>query len=295
MMTDKDYNDLVSNYRQFDSKSPTISSLGEFLDEKKTLSELKQEHDNAGRFGKKKAQKAVDEQQNKLDKIEERLIKQLNDAYSILSNEMNENLQTIAILAPDNVSSIRGLHPPLTFNPKEIIQFCKETKNVYSELLMKLKNETVSTLIENKELLERYQKYVEIQPSSVESTSKTTKEAIELLNLDNLLKQKEKLKNERTILEKSRNDVERGLRNDLLQELTTLEKDNQTATSLGIQLEVNISENFQKIRSDFETSKSLDQLFSAESLFKQTKADFLNGLRSEITKVRSTTDSQINA
>ena len=292
-MSEKTFEKLVNNIRSYNPKTSLIALLGDYLDNSQKLASVNQELETAGFMKKGKLKKNVEDQEKITKAAEDKLIKKLQEEFTNLYNEMNDKLKDIAIIAPEFVNGIRKINPLMSSNKDSVLKFCDETYNQYESLLGKLREGTYKALEANKELLEHYKKYVDVPLDEVSSTSKTTNESIDLMNLTSLLKEKEKLNSEKDILEKKRNDVERGLRVDLINELSTLEKDSQTAISLGLQISREITENFSSVRSQIDSATTLNQLFSAENLFQRSKIDFLNSLRSEITKVRQEVETQV--
>ena len=292
-MSEKTFEKLVNNIRSYNPKTSLIALLGDYLDNSQKLASVNQELETAGFMKKGKLKKNVEDQEKITKAAEDKLIKKLQEEFTNLYNEMNDKLKDIAIIAPEFVNGIRKINPLMSSNKDSVLKFCDETYNQYESLLGKLREGTYKALEANKELLEHYKKYVDVPLDEVSSTSKTTNESIDLMNLTSLLKEKEKLNSEKDILEKKRNDVERGLRVDLINELSTLEKDSQTAISLGLQISREITENFSSVRSQIDSATTLNQLFSAENLFQRSKIDFLNSLRSEITKVRLEVETHV--
>jgi hypothetical protein len=292
-MSEKDYQILVDNIRTFNPKTLLINLFGEFIDNQQKLTEAQQELESASFMKKGKIKKAVEDLEKILKTSEEKLVKNLAEEFTKLFHEMSDKLKEIAIIAPENVSGIRSISSPAGFKIPEIVKFCKQTFSEYEKLLGKLRTDTFTALEENRDLLEHYRKYVDVPLEEVNSTSKITRESIDLMNLPALLKEKDKLNSEKSFLEKKRDDVERGLRVDLINELSVLEKDSQTALSLGLEISRDVLENFASVRSQIGTASSLNQLFSAENLFKRSKTDFLSSLRSEISKVRQDVETQV--
>ncbi|MHA2362657.1 MAG: hypothetical protein ACXAC7_01770 [Candidatus Hodarchaeales archaeon] len=292
-MQSKQFEKLIQNYSQIDPRAPIIKSMKDFLEVERNLEEAKLEFDKAGRFKKGKFRKIVEENEIKIKIVEEKLVKSLLETFNGLYNEMMDQIRVIAIVAPNNVSSIRAIHSPLTSETKKVMKFSNDTFEQYAALLHTLRAETLKILEENKDLLSKYKKYVDIPLNEVTSSSRSTKESLELMNLNQLLNEKDVLENERKVLEKQRDDVERELRLRVTKEISTLDKDIQTANSLGIEVIERLQDNVATLRSELDRISSLSDLFAAENSLAQTKTEFLSSLRSEITNIRQEVDSQI--
>lgn len=293
-MYGKEFQQLVASYRTIDPRSPLSNLLADYLDHVDKLEEAKKELDDSGFFGKGKKEKAFKEQEALTEEKEKELAKKLLDVFNVLYNELSDQIKVIAIVAPQKVSAIRSLHPPTSrADTKTILSYCNEVFALYEDLLTQLRSETYEVLEQNKQLLDQYKAYVEIPLDEVASTSQTTKEALDLMNLPDLMKEKERLTNEGKRLDKRREDVERELRLRVTKDLTSLEKDTQTAISLGINVPKQQQATIDKLRQQTDPTASLELLFSAEQDIAKVKSSFLSYLRTEITRVRSEVETQV--
>ena len=238
-MSMADYQKLVSHLRILDPRTPLLAAMEELLRIQQEVSakEIEISEITGFRAGgkKKKAEEELQELQKSLDSLENKFIKSLFDSFNNLYNEMMDNIRTIAIVAPDKMQDIKAIIAPIGSNDKlKIITFSQKVSSSYTDLMAALRVETSKVLDGNKELLEKYKAYVEIPREEVVSTSRITHEALDLMNLTQLLEEKDILGKERGFLEKRREDVERNLKIQLNETITLLIKNTETATSLGI-------------------------------------------------------------
>ena len=293
-----DYQKLVSYLQALDPRTPLMASIEELLKKEKELS-TKQEEINAitgFRAGgkKKKAEEEFSEIKKSLESLENKLIKSIFDSYNKLYNEMMDNIRTIAIVAPDKMQAIKSIMAPMGSSDRsKIMAFSQNVISSYNDLMNALKKETADVLNVNKELLEKYKAYVEIPREEVASTSRTTHEALDLMNLTQLLNEKDILGKENGFLEKRREDVERKLRIQLNETITILIKNTETATSLGIEIPKSFGERNIQYKQRMEQVDQLQNLFDINNEVQKAQAELLNTLRSEITKLRTDTQNQI--
>ena len=293
-----DYQKLVSHLRILDPRTPLLAAMEELLRIQQEVSakEIEISEITGFRAGgkKKKAEEELQELQKSLDSLENKFIKSLFDSFNNLYNEMMDNIRTIAIVAPDKMQDIKAIIAPIGSNDKlKIITFSQKVSSSYTDLMAALRVETSKVLDGNKELLEKYKAYVEIPREEVVSTSRITHEALDLMNLTQLLEEKDILGKERGFLEKRREDVERNLKIQLNETITLLIKNTETATSLGIFIPESFGERNIQFKQLVDQSDQLQTLFDINNEVQKAQAELLSTLRSEITKLRTDTQNQL--
>ncbi|MFW9930055.1 MAG: hypothetical protein ACFFD1_11740, partial [Candidatus Thorarchaeota archaeon] len=243
---------------------------------------------------KKKVQQEIEELKKDLNTQEIKLLNNINDFYKKLYNDLMNNLKVVAAVAPTHTDGIKNIRPPVgSLDSKKVVDFSIDVFNKYTALLETLRSDTFEILNMNKDLLERYRRYIEIPRDEVASTSRTTKQSLDLMSLQEILHEKDVLLQERNFLEKRAEDVQRELRLRSDDSVIKLQKGIETAKSLGINV-LNVPPDIvSSLKQRFNESKHLQELFEVDNDLQKHQNDFINGLRTEINKTKSAIDSEI--
>jgi hypothetical protein len=292
------YQKLVNNLKTLDPRNPIIGVFENLSETHSIIVEKRNELNQTGGIfaggKKKKIQQEIDGLEKEFKNKESKLVRDANNYYKKLYDDLMNNLKVIAAVTPDHVERIRSINPPLgTIDNKKIISFSTDVHNKYTSLMDALKADTWEVLTTNKDLLERYRRYVEIPREEVTSTSRTTQQSLDLMSLNEILAEKDILLKERNFLEKRAEDVQRELRLSSEDLIINLRKSIDTASSLGIDVSNVSSKDVINLRKRFKEAKHLQDLFDEETELQRLQNDFTNGLRSEINTVRANIDSEI--
>ncbi|OLS26263.1 MAG: hypothetical protein HeimC3_10420 [Candidatus Heimdallarchaeota archaeon LC_3] len=292
------YQKIVNNLKTLDPRNPVIGvfeNLSEF--NSKIIKKRNELEKTGGLFSggkKKKIQLEIDDLQKKFNTYESKLLNQLNEYYKNIYNDLMNNLKVIAAVAPNHVDGIKVINAPLgMMDSNKVCSFSSDVHTKYTSLLDTLKEDTWEILTTNKDILERYRRYVEIPREEVTSTSRTTLQSLNLMSLAEILAEKDLLLKERNFLEKRAEDVQREVRLSSTDLITKLRKSIDTSRSLGIDVANVSSDNVINLRKRFKEAKYLQGLFDAETELQRLQNEFTNGLRSEINKVKGSIDSEI--
>ena len=254
------YQKLVNNLKTLDPRNPIIAVFENLSETNSIIIKKKRELENTGGLfsggKKKKIQLELDELEKDFSTKEGKLLRDSSEFYNKIYNDLMNNLKVIAAVAPSHVDGVRSINAPLgSMDSNKIITFTTDVHKKYNSLMDTLKDDTWKILITNKDLLERYRRYVEIPREEVVSTSRTTKQSLELMSLPEILSEKDLLLKERNFLEKRAEDVQRELRLSSEDLLTKLQKSIDTASSLGINVHNVSSDTVINLRKTFKEAK----------------------------------------
>ncbi|MHA1166706.1 MAG: hypothetical protein ACTSRU_02720, partial [Candidatus Hodarchaeales archaeon] len=270
-----------------------VYSLKHIFPGQKSLLQLEKDKSTAGFFAKRGINKKISKLQKDLETIKPALLSAILEEYKEIWQELVDNIKKVALIIPKQTSIIQQLDPPVESEYESVVSFAKDISSTYRYLVNVLNGEASEILLSNRETLEKYRRYVEVNEEKVPATSKTTIELLNINKLVELLDTKAKLQEEKRYLENRKNEVERRAILNLGLKNSTLSKNIDAAQSLNINVPGNIIEELKEIISESEEEQSFSQTFALEKRVDKLTLEFLTHLRTELISIKTLTENQI--
>jgi len=259
----------------------------------KKIVKLESEREEASFLAKRGVNKKIENLQRDLDSTRQKLLSTAVEEFIEIQSELITNIKKIALIVPEKTKSIQSLETPDDLDFDEVIVFVNEVSKIYKNLTQALKDEILATLNLNRETLEKYRQYVEVNEQKVPATSRTTPELLDLSKLVELLDLKSQFKDEATYLENRKNEVERKAILNLGFKNTTLSKNIETAQSIGVNVPVSLTEGLNDTITESEDESSFSKTFLLERKVDKLTLEFLTLLRTELISIKNNTENQV--
>ncbi|MFW9990986.1 MAG: hypothetical protein ACFFD4_02890 [Candidatus Odinarchaeota archaeon] len=257
------------------------------------IAKLETERETASFLAKRGINKQIEKLLKDIESNKNQLLTTVLEEYKDIWNELIDNIKKIALIIPEKTRVIQTLDPPAGPQYDSVLLFAKKVSNAYTDLTSVLKDEIVAVLNSNRETLEKYRHYVEVNEEKVPTTSRTTVELLELSKLVELLDMKAQLQDEKNYLDNRKNEVERKAILNLAFKNSTLSKNIETAQSLSVVVPDTLSEGLNEVLAESEGETTFSRTFMLEKKVDKLTLEFLTLLRTELISIKNNTENQV--
>ncbi|MFX0116726.1 MAG: hypothetical protein ACFFB3_19415, partial [Candidatus Hodarchaeota archaeon] len=285
--------ELMSQIREID-RTACMDVYGLMMTAKEQLNDLSQQMSEASFLQKRKLKKEVQATSSTLQKSTKDLRKCAFHTLQDLWIGLNEMVREIAVVVPDVTSGIQEFHLPHGPAAKDMLEFGMSFSKFYLELKERFREEATSALEQNKDTVNRYSKYISLDPSSVETTEKITAEAIGLMSVREMLDLLHTMRKETESIRSARKGVEDKIQMVIVNEATGLIELLETCDSIGIDYESTLDLRTQAtwVVEQAHGTESVDQLFELEKRITSLGKDFVSTLRAKNFSIKSETEKE---
>ncbi|MHA2335313.1 MAG: hypothetical protein ACXAEU_25000, partial [Candidatus Hodarchaeales archaeon] len=269
-----------------------VESLRNIFPNQKSQNLVKKIEQNQKKLGEASflAKRGISKQ---ISKLEEQLLDSLLKEHREIWKEMIDNIKKIARIIPEKTKAIQSLDPPAEPQYESVVTFSREISTTYRDLTSFLNSEIKDLLISNRETLEKYRQYVEVDEEKVPATSRTTEELLKISKLFELLDMKAKFQDEKRYLDNRKNEVERKAILNLGFKNSTLSKNIETAQSLGIEVPESLITSLNEIINQSEEEQTFSKTFTLEKKVDKLTLELLTLLRTELISIKNNTENQV--
>ncbi|MFQ5980268.1 MAG: hypothetical protein ACE5OZ_19205 [Candidatus Heimdallarchaeota archaeon] len=286
---------LMSQIREID-RTACMDPFGSMMNAKEQLNDFLQEMSNASFFQKRKIKKEIQATSLSLQKSTKNLKKCVFHALQDLWIALNEMIREIAVVVPDVTTGIQKFQMPHGPAAKNLLDFGADFSQFYLDLIQRFRDEAVSALEKNKDIVNRYSKYITLDQASIETTERTTAEAIGIMAIREVLDLLHTLRKETKSIRSARRGVEEKIQMAIVNQATGLIELLETCDSIGIDYESTLDLRTQAtwVVEQAHGTESVDQLFELEKRITSLGKDFVSTLRAKNFSIKSETEKEVS-
>lgn len=288
---------IIAKFRDNNPRSPAYEALRVYEGQLSKIESLEREISAASFFKKRGLKKELQKQEEILKKYYQQVIQatyqEARRLWNLLVEEYNQDIITFM---PDQAMKVKEIELPRPNDPKDVHNFAKKVLDQYQVILDELRARLLQLVLKNRELIEIYSQYTEIQESRVEQSRQTTPEMIELLSIKELLDKYRVIKAEEVYLKEIQQSMEGKLKGLILESASTLLRNIETAESLeipGLEEFFAAKDRLENLKEQIEKSDNVEELLKFEREIRTLNRDFNNQLLRLITGIKTETEHQL--
>ncbi|MFW9777265.1 MAG: hypothetical protein ACFFE8_00345 [Candidatus Heimdallarchaeota archaeon] len=288
---------LATELRSLDPMVQIISPLNEAQKLVTEIERIKKDLPDAGFFKKRGLKKSLAQKEGKYRELTENLTESLLTGYRKIYFDLANNIKEIAKFIPQETDNIRALQIP-SFDPQQILNFSTNVLKTHSQISEILRGKNIAILVHNREILDLYTKFVDFDEEKIQVTRRTTKNAVHVMGVSDLLELYNHLETESAYLKQRRKGTEGKIQVAIIQMSSELQQHLDTVTSISLASELGdkinlLKDQVQEIKSNAEDSSSVESLILWEKGLNELNSEFLNSLRTYEISLKAETEERI--
>lgn len=288
---------LVTELRSLDPLVQAIAPLNEAQKLVTEIERLEKDMASASFFKKRGLKKSLTQKQGKYRELTENLTESLLTGYRKIYFDLANNIKEIAKFIPQETDNIRALQIP-SFEPQQILDFSTNVLETHNQISDILRGKNIAVLVHNREILDLYAKFVDFDEEKIQATRRTTKNAVHVMGVSDLLELYNQLETESAYLKQRRKGTEGKIQVAIIQMSSELHQHLDTVTSIGLAAKLGekislLKDQVQEIKTNAENISSVETLIIWEKGLNELNSEFLNSLRTYEISLKTETEEQI--
>ncbi len=271
--------------------STELTRLSKLIQE---ANNLNKQFEEAGRLQKRGLKKSLEDAQLKLSEAQESCLQCIFDTIvSVLKPSLDSQIQSLSSIAPRAASLISNLSFPLTSELMPLTSFIEELAQTQKNVLLEIGNICNQILQQNKTKIQIYSNLISLNPSYIQQTKNLTKDALNVMKIDNLLDTIIALNKESELIDQQLASSSEAVQQKLISTSHELNSALQEGIKRNILSDINEYQGVEQLASEIENANSINELNAFNTQITNLHAKYSTTLRSAISKTRTSCNNII--